>query len=305
MVIPGNALLKALRQLKVPSTAEEVAGQIAKKSKKKYQLLLQEVTESLETGARLRYFNSNNGFYYTSGTKKNRRKDVLKKSENDFCQCPSQESVTNEPPINHVHHLTGLKISIEANSVVNNKKNNCSVDKDNENATTGKRKRRKPLHDSGIAPKRKKLTLKEKKQINSVGLDADPFKHGSLNGLCEKHSTTKILVEDLRLKVHAIARELGMIKKNELMSKSYDKGKCEMNEELLENNIMKVLKTFVLSQNEPAFRANTVLIDNIKKILHSIIDEYMMESVFNDGPDAVDKSAATLNNSKMFRPYIN
>ncbi|XP_037935494.1 uncharacterized protein LOC119669590 isoform X2 [Teleopsis dalmanni] len=285
MVIPGNALLKALRQLKVPSTAEEVAGQIAKKSKKKYQLLLQEVTESLETGARLRYFNSNNGFYYTSGTKKNRRKDVLKKSENDFCQCPSQESVTNEPPINHVHHLT--------------------VDKDNENATTGKRKRRKPLHDSGIAPKRKKLTLKEKKQINSVGLDADPFKHGSLNGLCEKHSTTKILVEDLRLKVHAIARELGMIKKNELMSKSYDKGKCEMNEELLENNIMKVLKTFVLSQNEPAFRANTVLIDNIKKILHSIIDEYMMESVFNDGPDAVDKSAATLNNSKMFRPYIN
>ncbi|XP_037935503.1 uncharacterized protein LOC119669590 isoform X3 [Teleopsis dalmanni] len=284
MVIPGNALLKALRQLKVPSTAEEVAGQIAKKSKKKYQLLLQEVTESLETGARLRYFNSNNGFYYTSGTKKNRRKDVLKKSENDFCQCPSQESVTNEPPINHVHHLT---------------------DKDNENATTGKRKRRKPLHDSGIAPKRKKLTLKEKKQINSVGLDADPFKHGSLNGLCEKHSTTKILVEDLRLKVHAIARELGMIKKNELMSKSYDKGKCEMNEELLENNIMKVLKTFVLSQNEPAFRANTVLIDNIKKILHSIIDEYMMESVFNDGPDAVDKSAATLNNSKMFRPYIN
>ncbi|XP_037935512.1 uncharacterized protein LOC119669590 isoform X4 [Teleopsis dalmanni] len=282
MVIPGNALLKALRQLKVPSTAEEVAGQIAKKSKKKYQLLLQEVTESLETGARLRYFNSNNGFYYTSGTKKNRRKDVLKKSENDFCQCPSQESVTNEPPINHVHHLT-----------------------DNENATTGKRKRRKPLHDSGIAPKRKKLTLKEKKQINSVGLDADPFKHGSLNGLCEKHSTTKILVEDLRLKVHAIARELGMIKKNELMSKSYDKGKCEMNEELLENNIMKVLKTFVLSQNEPAFRANTVLIDNIKKILHSIIDEYMMESVFNDGPDAVDKSAATLNNSKMFRPYIN
>ncbi|XP_037957435.1 uncharacterized protein LOC119687247 [Teleopsis dalmanni] len=143
----------------------------------------------------------------------------------------------------------------------------------------------------------------EKKLISCVGLDADPSKCGSVFG--ETHSITKILVEDTRLQVHAIARELGMIRKSELKSKSNDEGKCELNEELLENNIMEVLETFVLSQNEPGFRGNTVLTDNIKNIIHSIVEKYMMESVFDDRTDAVDKSATSFNSSKMFRPYIN
>ncbi|XP_037957433.1 uncharacterized protein LOC119687245 [Teleopsis dalmanni] len=302
MVIFGNTLLKALRQLKVPSTAEQVAEQIAKKSKKKYQLLLQEVTEGLATGARLRYFNYKDGFYHTSGTKKNRRKDVLTKSEISYCQCPSHESVTNGLPINHAHHVSGSKISIETKSVVDNKKKNCSVDKDNEDATIGKRKRRKPSDDSGIAPKRKKLMSEEKKQISCVGLEADRSKCGSI--LHEKHSITKILVEDIRLQVHAIARELGMIRKSELKSKSNDEGKCELNEELLENNIMEVLETFVLSQNEPGSRANTVLRETTKSIMHAIIEQYIKDSVCDYEADAAVDSPSTSDSSNMFRLYV-
>ncbi|XP_037934172.1 uncharacterized protein LOC119668660 [Teleopsis dalmanni] len=64
MPINGNNIMKAMRELKAPSTAEQIARHLARGTKRKFDVLLQEVIVSLVGGVKFGYIECHNGHYY-------------------------------------------------------------------------------------------------------------------------------------------------------------------------------------------------------------------------------------------------